>query len=146
MRLDIISNSHLKKISFRLFVISFICLNLFLVIKFYINLHQSIFEEPTNILFWDDWSITKKNFINSITAKHNEHQLSIPIAISWLSFKLSGLPGGFNLIFSSIFRIISLIFYILTLKNICLISFKEKMSFNSFIIISFSLISGIIFF
>lgn len=146
MRLDIISNSYLKKISFRVFIISFICLNLFLVIKFYINLHQSIFEEPTNILFWDDWSITKKNFINSITAKHNEHQLSIPIAISWLSFKLSGLPGGFNLIFSSIFRIISLIFYILTLKNICRISFKEKMSFNSFIIISFSLISGIIFF
>ena len=33
------------------------------------------------------------DFYESILRKHNEHQLSIPIALSWLSYKFIGLPG-----------------------------------------------------
>ena len=145
MSVEIIRNKDLKEFAFKSFIVIFICLNLFLAFKFYLNLHKSIFEEPSNILFWDDWSILDKNFIKSITTKHNEHQLTIPIAISWLSYKFTGLTGGFNLLFSSLFRIISLIFYVLTIKKICKISFGKKISLNSFLVISFSVISGIIF-
>ena len=145
MSVEIIRNKDLKEFAFKSFIVLFICLNLFLAFKFYLNLHKSIFEEPSNILFWDDWSILDKNFIKSITTKHNEHQLTIPIAISWLSYKFTGLTGGFNLLFSSLFRIISLIFYVLTIKKICKISFSKNISLNSFLVISLSVISGIIF-
>ena len=102
-----ITNNQLKSFSYLIFIISFLSLNIFLTFKFFINLHIAIFEEPSNILFWDDWSITNNGFFESIFRKHNEHQLSIPIALSWLSYKFSGLPGGFNLFFSSFFILLA---------------------------------------
>lgn len=146
MRLNINSNKDLMNLSYSIFIISFVSLNLFLTFKFFFSIHLAIFEEPTNVLFWDDWSITNKDFIGSILKKHNEHQLSIPIAIAWLSYKITGLPGGFNLLFSSIFRLISLIFYFLTIKKLCNIDFKVMLNLNSFVITFFSIILGTIFF
>ena len=134
MGLKITTNNELKNFAYSIFIISFISLNLFLTLKFFINLHTAIFAEPSNILFWDDWSITSNNFLQSIIKKHNEHQLSIPIALSWLSYKFSGLPGGFNLFLSSCFRLICLVFYFLSIKKICGIKFQRGFNINSFTI------------
>lgn len=145
MSLKITNKNDLKNLAYLIFIISFISLNLFLTLKFFINLHLAIFEEPSNILFWDDWSITDKNFVESILRKHNEHQLSIPIALSWISYKFSGLPGGFNLFFSSLFRLVSLAFYFLTIKKICKIKFLKDLNINGLTVTFLSIIIGTIF-
>ena len=49
MGLKITTNNELKNFAYSIFIISFISLNLFLTLKFFINLHVAIFEEPSNI-------------------------------------------------------------------------------------------------
>ena len=89
--------------------------------------------------------ITNKDFFESILKKHNEHQLSIPVALSWLSYKFSGLPGGFNLFFSSFFRLVSLGFYFLTIKEICKIKFQKNLNINGLTVTFLSIIIGTVF-